>query len=191
MTEKPESSSLEKPRRQSFYFGLTLQEALFLGFCATFIVITRVVLRLHLKIPGHAMLFTMFFLILGRACVPKKGAGTVIGLVAGCMSMLIGMGKGGPLGILKFLLPGIVVDLGAKLFPVLGTSYVATILVGIVASATRIVSQMVVEWIIGMEHALIIQHAVISSTAGMVFGGVGAALVPPIAKRLRLHGLIR
>ena len=34
--------------------NLPLKEALFLGFCAVFILFTRAALRLHLGIPGHA-----------------------------------------------------------------------------------------------------------------------------------------
>jgi hypothetical protein len=89
----------------------TLQEALFLAFCACFIVITRAVFRLHLNIPGHAMFFTMFFLILGRGCVPKMGAATLVGLLAGLLCTLLGMGKGGPLILMKFLFPALMVDL--------------------------------------------------------------------------------
>ena len=57
----------------------SIQDVLFLGFCATFIVITRAALRLHLNVPGHAMFFTMFLLILSQACVPRLGAATITG----------------------------------------------------------------------------------------------------------------
>jgi len=186
--EKEESQKLIRPK--PFLLGLTMQEALFLGFCATFIVIARAALRLHLKIPGHAMLFTMFFLMLGRACIDKRGAATLIGLVAGCLAILLGMGKGGPLVLLKFVLPAMLVDLGAWIYPGFGTRPIACLLIAMAASATRAVTLILVEWLIGVETVIMLQHAVIATASGMAFGAVGGLLVPYVARRFLRHGLI-
>jgi hypothetical protein len=168
----------------------TLQEALCLAFCACFIVITRAVFRLHLNIPGHAMFFTMFFLILGRGCVPRLGAATLVGLLAGFLCTLLGMGKGGPLILLKFLLPALIVDLAGLFHNGLAGSYVACAIVGALGAASRFLTIIVVEWIIGMEWDLILQHAVISSACGVVFGVLGSLMAPPIVRKLTAHGLI-
>lgn len=168
----------------------TLREAIYLGFCAAFIVITRVMLLLHLKIPGHAMFFTMFFLLLGRGSVPKTGAATLVGLIAGFLSALLGLGKEGPLVALKFLLPGVIVDLGGVIYPGLPSSYIACMIVGIVASVTRFVTFLAVELLIGMEKELILGHAVVSFILYVVFGGFGSLMVPPIIRRLKANRLI-
>lgn len=168
----------------------TLREAIYLGFCAAFIVITRVMLLLHLKIPGHAMFFTMFFLLLGRGSVPKTGAATLVGLIAGLLGALLGLGKEGPLVALKFLLPGVIVDLGGVIYPGLPSSYIACIIVGTVASATRFVTFLAVELLIGMEKELILGHAVVSFILYVVFGGFGSLIVPPIIRRLKANRLI-
>ena len=174
----------------SFIKRFTLQEAVYLGFCASFIVITRAGLRLHLNIPGHAMFFTMFFLILGRGCVPRLGAATLVALVAGLLCTLLGMGKGGPLIILKFVIPGLIVDCGGIIYSGLPGSYVACALVGAIASASRFVTIIVVEWVVGMDWSLILQHAVISSSFGVLFGTLGSLMVPPVVRRLKASGLI-
>ncbi len=168
----------------------TLQEALCLAFCACFIVITRGVFRLHLNIPGHAMFFTMFFLILGRGCVPRLGAATLVGLLAGLLCTLLGMGKGGPLIILKFVVPGLIVDLVGLFSSGLAGSYVACAIVGALGAASRFLTIIAVEWVIGMDWDLILQHALISSACGVVFGVLGALMVPPIVRKLMVHGLI-
>jgi len=80
---KKEEDRLNQDSNRTLWKGISLQDALYLGFCATFIIITRAALRVHLKIPGHSMFFMMFFLMLGRACVPKRGAATLTGLIAG------------------------------------------------------------------------------------------------------------
>lgn len=170
--------------------SLPLRDALYLGFCATFIVITRAVLRLHLNIPGHAMFFIMFFLILGRACVPYKWAATLVGFVAGVLSMLLGMGKGGPLVISKMVLPAIVVDAGIALYPSLPYNLIATTALGCIASATRFFFFLFVDWLLGMDKAVLLQHALLSSAMTTVFGGLGAAMSPAVVRRLKRHQLI-
>jgi len=168
----------------------TLQEAICLGFCASFIVITRAGLRLHLNIPGHAMFFTMFFLILARGCVPRIGAATLAGLVAGLLSMLLGMGKGGPLILLKFIVPALIVDLGGILYSGFPGSYTACAFIGAIASASRFLTIIAVEWVIGMDWSLILQHAAISSSFGVLFGTAGSLMAPPVVRRLKTSGLI-
>ncbi len=169
---------------------LTLQEGLILAFCACFIVITRAAFRLHLNIPGHAMFFTMFFLILGKGCVPKVGAATLMGILAGLLCTLLGMGKGGPLVMLKFLFPALMVDIAGLFSRKIGVSYAVCAVVGALGAATRFLSIILVEWVIGVDWDIIIGHALISSGSGIIFGVLGALMVPPIIRKLTAHGLI-
>ena len=169
---------------------MTLQQGLCLAFCACFIVITRAVFRFHLNISGHAMFFTMFFLILSRGCVPRLGAATLVGLLAGLVCTLLGMGKGGPLILLKFLLPGLMVDFAGMFMPQMAGSYVLCAIAGAAGAATRFLSIIFVEWILGMDWDLIVQHALISSACGVLFGVAGSSMVPPIFKRLKAHQLV-
>lgn len=87
----------------------TLREGIFLCFCATFIILARAGLRLHLHLPGHVMFFTMFFYLMARGCVPKIGSVTLVGLIVSLASMLLGMGSKGPVVFVKFLLPALLV----------------------------------------------------------------------------------
>jgi len=81
-----------------------------------------------------------------------------------------------------------VVDLGAWIYPKIGTSHLACFLVGLSASATRVVTLVLVEWLMGMQWELIVQHAVIATAMGMGFGGMGAAMVPTISMNLHIIG---
>jgi hypothetical protein len=188
--QRQKVEGMNNGRQVAAFRFLPLRDALYLGFCATFIVITRAVFRLHLNIPGHAMLFTMFFLMLGRACVPYQWAATLIGFVAGALSMLLGMGKGGPLVISKAVFPGLVVDLGIALFPNLPTRFVSSILLGCLASATRFFFFLLVDWLLGVDATVLLQHALFSSVLTTIFGGLGGAMVPAIVRRLKAHQLI-
>jgi hypothetical protein len=168
----------------------SLREAVLLCFCATFIILTRAGLRLHLHLPGHVMFFTMFFLLLSRGCVPKLGSATLVGLITSLSSVLLGMGVGGPMVLVKFLLPALVVELAGFIFPACVTSMLACAAVGVLASVTRAAVGTGVEFLIGMDQEIILRKAVIAALMNGAWGGLGGLAVPSIIRRLRLNGLI-
>ena len=169
---------------------LSLRDALFLGFCAVFILVTKAGLRLHLKIPGHSMFFAVFFLMLARGCVRNGFAATFSGLLAGIMTMILGMGKGGPLLIIKFLLPGLAVDGMAFLLPGLFQSLPLCALTAALAGITRFASTYVVDILTGMDPDILMQHIVIQSSGNLIFGIAGGLLVPPVIRKLKAYGAI-
>ena len=178
-------------KEQAYHWGrFTLREGLLLGFCATFIVLARGGLRLHLHLPGHVMFFTMFFFLLARGCVPKTGAATLVGLIVSMGSLLLGMGTKGPLVFVKFLLPAMLVDLAGVLHPAFVDSMLACALVGAGAAAIRAVSDVGLEWLSGMEEEIIVRKALITAVLFGFYGGLGSLAVPSIVRRLRKNGLI-
>jgi len=168
----------------------TLREALVLGFCATFIVLTRAALRLHLSLPGHSMFFLLFFLLMARGCVPKIGSATLVGVISGLVCLMLGMAKMGPLILANFVLPALAVDVAGAIYPRMVSSHVACLLVGILAAASKSVSAIGIDFLMGMEEEVILQHVVITTTSGAIFGALGASLVPPVVKRLQANNLI-
>lgn len=180
---------MDKTDNMILWKRFNMREAILLGFCATFIVLTRAGLRLHLHLPGHAMFFLMFFLLLARGCVPKTGAATLVGLITGLVSILLGI-TGSPLILLKFLIPALLVDIGGFIYPRYSTSYWACILLGIIATTGRALSIVGLEWLVGMEREIIMQKAFITVLVNSLYGGLGAALVPAIVRRLKANNLI-
>lgn len=189
-SRKKEKRPLKSRWDRYFFQRFALKDAIFLGFCATFIVITRAGLRLHLNIPGHAMFFMCFFLLLAVGCVPKMWAATIVGLVAGLVAVLLGMGQGGPLMLLRFLFPAIIVDCARLVYPRLASSYPVCALVGIVAAASRFLTIVIPDLLAGMEWAVIAGHAITSTGMGMGFGGIGALMVPAIVRKLKAHQMV-
>ena len=45
-------------------------------------------------------------------------------------------------------------------------------------------------WLIGMDKTIVLQKALIGAGMGMMFGGLGSAMIPPLVRRLKNHGLI-
>lgn len=173
--------------------GIDTRDALLVSFFALFIVIARAALRLHLPLPGHSMLPAAFFLVLARACVPRAGAASATGLLAGASAALFGLGRGGPLILLKLALPGLAVDAGAAVGPRLLTKTNAVwgaALLGAAAGASTFFATAAVEALAGMPADLILAHALLAAGAKTVFGALGGAAAGAVVGRLREHGLI-
>lgn len=169
---------------------LPLKESLFLGFCAVFILVFRAGLRLHLHIPGHAMFFMIFFLMLARASVDYRAASSFCGLLAGLGALVLGLGKAGPMILPKFVLPGLVIDLGALLLPHLFESTLLCLVVAALASATKFLGTYALDWLIGMEGQVRLQHALFETGTAMIFGIAAGLLVVPVIRQLKAHGVI-
>src|SRR5512135_3021419 len=131
------------------------------------------------------MFFMMSFLLMARGCVPKVGSSTLVGLISGLICMLLGMTKMGPLILANFVLPGVIVDLGGIVYPRMTTSYIACLVVGIIASASKNISGIGLDLLLGMEREIIIQHLIITTIGSAAFGSLGSLLVPPVIRRLR------
>ena len=170
---------------------LSLKDALFLGFCAVLILSAKAALRFHLKIPGHSMLFTIFFLLLARGCVRNKLAATFTGLLAGIMTVILGMGKGGPLILIKYLFPALMVDaMAGVLGPALFQSMLLCAITALLAASTRFISDAIVDRLAGMDLAIVIRHAAIQTIGNVLFGMAGALGVPSVIRKLKAFGAL-
>jgi hypothetical protein len=169
---------------------ISLKESLFLGFCAVFILLSRAALRLHLGISGHVMFSTMFFFLIARGCVPRFFAATITGLFAGIAAMALGMGKGGPLLLIKFVLPAMVVDIGAMALPFMFQSYLLCALVAATAASTKFIDTYVMDRLVSMNPTIILQHAFWETAPAVLFGVAGSLFVPPVIRRLKSYGVI-
>jgi hypothetical protein len=169
---------------------LTLKETLFLGFCAVFILFSRASMRLHLGIPGHAMFFTVYFLLLARGCISARFSATLTGLLAGSAAVILGMGKGGPLILVKFLLPAVAIDIGAAILPGMFQNYILCALVGAVAASTKLLETFVVDKLFGMDQTIILNRILLGAFYTVAFGVAGSLFISPVIRKLKAYGVI-
>jgi hypothetical protein len=167
-----------------------LEYLLFLGFCAVFIFITKALLRLHLNIPGHSMFFMIFFLMLSNRCVPLRYSATICAILSGSLAIMFGMGKGGPLLILKFIMPAMTIDFFSYLIPTFDQKYWTCILVAALASSTKFISSFIVDYLLGMDAQLIVYHCLIKSGGAIFFGVLGSLMIPMVITRLKAYDII-
>jgi hypothetical protein len=180
----------EARRAQPGWLRFDTREALLLAFLATFLVVFRAALRLHLHVPGHAMFFTAALLLLARACVPRTGAATAVGLLAGAVCAVLGMGEGGPLIALKLALPGAAVDALRWVAPARSEGAILYAAVGVAAGVAGVATTPLVELLTGMAPGLVLQHTLLSASAKAAFGALGGLAAWAVVRRLRVHGLI-
>ena len=169
---------------------LSLKDCLFLGFCAVFILFSRASMRLHLGIPGHAMFFTVFFLLMARGCVSSRFSATVTSLLAGSAAVVLGLGKGGPLILTKFLLPGLAIDLCAAMLPGMFQSFMLCALVAAVAASTKCLETLIVDRLFGMDRAIILTHVLLEGVYAILFGVAGSLFIPPVIRKLKAYDVI-
>lgn len=176
-------------RADNWWLGFSLQEAIFVGFCALLIVLINVLLHFHLGIPGHNTLFLAFFMLLCRGCVPRPLTATLLGLLAGIGTVLLGFGRGGAFGALNFVLPGACVDAVALLVPALSTAYWPAVLGGAIIAFGRVPGHYIVNRLVGMDMSAALQLTGLQTLPALVFGIIGALLVPKTVRSLRASGL--
>ncbi len=90
----------------------------------------------------------------------------------------------------KFMLPGLVIDLAALLVPGLFQSTVLCLVVAILAASTKFLDTWGIDWLIGMDKKVMLQHALFESGTAMLFGLVAGLFVVPVVRKLRSHGVI-
>jgi hypothetical protein len=166
------------------------REALLVAFFATFLVLSRAALRWHLHLPGHSMFGVALLLLLARACVRRTAAASLVGLLAGVACTLLGMGQAGPSLVLKLVLPGAVVDLGARWSGERFAAVWCAALIGAAAGASDFLPVALVESAAGLDADLVIAHAALAAGTKAGFGALGGAAGAAIAARLRHHGLL-
>lgn len=175
--------ALRRPR-------LDTREALLVCFFAGFLVVGRAALRWHIQLPGHSLLPTALLLVVARACLPRAGSATLVGVLAGTACALLGLGRGGPLIALHLALPAVVVDAaagpGARRLsaPAWGAA------IGAAAGASSFVPVALVEALAGLPADLVLLHAALSAAAKTAFGAAGGAAGAALTARLRHHGLL-
>jgi len=140
-----------------------------MGACAA---VLSAYMRLNLGIPGHNIIRVVFPMALGLALVPRRGAGSTMGLsglASGSLLTLLGAGRIGPGAITSLALTGVMVDvalLGARR----GWSiYVRLALAGLAANMVAFAIRAATKYS-AAGHSL---HAIWFSKAGFTYPACG------------------
>ncbi|MEZ9237088.1 core component of ECF transporter [Shewanella sp. 10N.286.52.A9] len=170
--------------------GFTLQNALFIGFCATLLVAIKSMMRMKLGLTGHSMFLMSLFYLVCYGATNKIGSMTLCGLLAGLLAMILGVGKGGPFILLKFALPAFAMDVALLFIANLFSLRWRCILLAVIGSIAWASKSWIQNLLVGMDPQVALVQFGLSSFKGGLFAIAGALLVPIIINRLDAHDLI-
>lgn len=171
-------------------FNFSLQDALFIGFCATLLVALKSMLRLKLGISGHSMFLMTFFYLICYGVVGRVGCLSACGLLSGVVAMILSVGKGGPLILIKFALPAIAMDLSLLLVAGLFTLKWRCVFVGLIGCFAWAAKGWVEDLLVGMTMQVALVEFALRMLKGGVFTVLAALMVPPVLARLKSHDLL-
>lgn len=180
---------MDQTNKTDLWAGFSLRESLVVGFCATFIVVSGLFLHLPMHLPAHKVLPLTFFLLLGRACVRPAWSATVIGLIAGVVTISLG-GRGAPVHIVQYLMAGGIADVVSILLPAVTRSVPIAALAGGLVGAGWLPVSLLTDRMAGMDFDLAVRHAIFKVSTTVLFGAVGGAFVPTVVRRLQASGLV-
>lgn len=140
-----------------------------------------------LYIPGGAAAggFYMLWIVLGIGIIGKAGTGTLIGLIQAILVIVTGVyGTHGAISIITYTLPGLLVDIGAKLLGADFLSPAGFFILGILANVSgTFFSSM-------FFFRLPLIPMLLSLCAASLSGGLGGLIAYKIIKELSKAGII-
>jgi len=153
---------------------LSAGRALFLASLGVAIVLLEQAFRWPLQMPGHHGLEGMALLVLGRLSCTNPWTATLVGASAAVAAPFVGADHG-VLMPLFYVLPGIVLDLGYRLWPRLVSRALLFLpLVAAVAFAMKPVVRVAANELFGMQFGSLRAGPVYPVLTHLMFGFLGA-----------------
>jgi hypothetical protein len=177
----------EEKARQPW--NLPLRARLAIALVAALIVAGKFYLRLPIHVPGHSGVIWMALLIAGVGIVGRPWAGTLIGLLSGALATFFLPGKEGLLVGVKYLVPGVMVDI---LLPLMGRRldrYIVAIVIGAAAHASKLAASYLMGLAAGISQDYLALGIGLAATLHVGFGALGGALGAVVLKLLRTAGV--
>jgi hypothetical protein len=165
---------------------LTAGRALFLVSLGIGIVVLEQTFRVGLQLPGHHGLEAMALLVFGRLACTNPWSGSIVGASAAVAAPFVGADHG-VLMPLFYVLPGVVLDAGYRLWPRLASrSMLLLPLLAAVAFAGKPVVRVLANAFFGMQFGSLRNGPVYPIVTHLLFGflgGLAAVIVWRITER--------
>ncbi|WP_086481905.1 hypothetical protein [Oceanospirillum sanctuarii] len=170
--------------------AFSLADALLLAALALLLVAFKAMVRLKLGLTGHSMFLLVLVFLLARGLVPHRGAVLYCGLMAGLLAMVMGVGKGGPLILLKMALPALTMEMALLLLPMAAWTLWQAVLVALAGMLAWLLKGVLGLWLAGAESDVILLQIGWKLLGGGLFSVLAALLVPGVMRKLAHHGLV-
>ena len=153
---------------------LTAGRGLFLASLGVAIVLLEQAFRWPLQLPGHHGLEAMALLAFGRVSCSNPWSATLVGASAALAAPFVGADHG-VLTPLFYLLPGIVIDAGCRLWPRLVERFLLVLpLLAAIGFATKPALRVIANQFFGMQFGSLRAGPVYPILTHLMFGFLGA-----------------
>lgn len=157
---------------------------------AVLVVIAKTVLRLPIKVPGHAGVLWIAALIVGRAAVRRPGAGTLMGLLGGTLVAIMQPSDAGLVfTVAKYVIPGIILDVLAPLFGERFDLVPFAMVAGAAAHAGKVLIDFVQGYAAGLRGPLLFAGLTWELLLHIAFGALGGLIAALLLRTLLRAGL--
>jgi len=153
---------------------MTIGRALFLASLGVAIAALEQAFRWPLQLPGHHGLEAMALLVLARLSCSSPWSASLAGASAALAAPLVGADHG-PLMPLFYVLPGVVLDAGYRLWPQLVARVLLVLpAIAAVAFASKPVLRVMASQLLGMQFGSLRAGPVYPVLTHLMFGFLGA-----------------
>jgi hypothetical protein len=169
----------------TYIWSLSLRDLILLVLVADLAMLGKALIRIPLHVPGHSGILWVALFVVGRGLVDKRGAGVLMGIVAGVVATVLGFGDVGPLEWTKYVAAGILLELICLVIPGPLDNVWKAAVAGAAAHLGKLASMVLVAIALRLPLGFAVLGLGFSATTHLVFGVIGGIIGAFLLRALR------
>lgn len=175
-----------------FVWQFSLRDGILMASIAALIVISKTFLRIPMHVPGHSGVVWIALMIVGAGLIRRPGTAFVIGLIAGFLVTLFGLGQGSLLEWAQYAAAGLALDVSGGLLGGRFTNPVVAVIAGSVGHMAKLVTMLLVGLLLRIPAGFLGIGIGVAATTHLIFGAVGGLVGAALLRELsKVPGLRR
>ncbi len=162
-----------------------MRDLIFIALIAALCIPAKLVIRIPLHIPGHSGVLWVALFVICRGLVNKRGAGVLLGTVAGVLATFAGFGDTGPLEWVKWVAAGVILEVLVLVVPGDLRSWFKAGIVGAGLHLGKLAGLTLAGIILRVPFAVLFLGLGFSATTHVLFGVAGGVVGALVLRELR------
>lgn len=155
---------------------LTPRQVTTVALLSSLVVVAKWAVRIPIGVPGHSGLLWIAIFVVGRGILDRRGAGLMLGVVAGVLAAILVPAREGLLVFVKYAAAGLVLDIVATLIGERLDRPFPAAVAGALAHVAKLLSALILGWATGVPMGFLALGLGLSATTHVVFGALGGIL---------------
>jgi hypothetical protein len=173
------------PARPAYIWSLNLRDLVFIAIIAALCMLSKLMLRIPIHIPGHSGVLWVALFIVCRGIVNKRGTGILLGIVAGVLATFMHFGGDAAFEWMKWVAAGIALDVLVVVIPGDLRGFFKAALVGVGVHLAKLAGLIAAGLILRVPFAVLFLGLGWTATTHAVFGAIGGLLAAVLLRELR------